>query len=782
MKIFDKVLKFLKTDRNTFFTFIFSLLTVYILVDRVVEILLMIFTGMSVSYWDPILYTLAIACPVFAFLFSGHSKFITNDNMKITFFDTYVISTFIIAMSMFVQWANYAGWALFLSVPNYTGIVQNFSFLIKPAFTGLALLIPLGTFYPFMKYVLFDINDVTPVTDSIKDYGGIDLSNKKSATGNYAADIKFSTEKEDGRSVKLLEDKRFDHLLISGVTGTGKTLLVVEPMIAKDIDKKNFYRGVSKDLAIAALKNGIATLNVPYTDEYINKNFSLSMLSPVEEKQDQFDKFFSKLILSESAGKYSYRDLGITYMNSDVESINRMKAVADSYNIPVNIVDPANPNSIGLNPFIYDDPLQSAMAISNTLKGLQSINGDGVKIAYTEAAATQALENTCILLKEMYPRMHSDNLPTLQDLMDCLQDFTLVEKLCNKLTEDEDLAERYESLLKYFRNNFFAGSSGHDDTKKYVQKTVAELDNLLRYPGVKEILCNRQHNLNYDYALQNGEVTLVCTRRGELGPTIHKTFGLFFLLLMQFSVLKRPGTEKSRMPHFLYIDGFVDYVGPATDAIFEVYRKYKVGAIVTVQGLAQLGEETSKRRQAILANCANKIAFGNGVPEDNEWWSKELGTKTKFEFGRDYDMEKGEYTSTAKSIDFKFVDKYKPGKIQSLGFKQCFFKFKTASGGNDVGVAKLDFLPASYTAPKKMKNYEFNRYSIGSAEYQAQSHEQAQYENAVKKHRAIRKTFHFKDDIPGEVNPVQTDVSDSKFQFDNEDAIIRPGLRNKKNS
>ena len=321
-----------------------------------------------------------------------------------------------------------------------------------------------------------------------------------------------------------------------------------------------------------------------------------------------------------------------------------------------------------------------------------------------------------------------------------------------------------------------------DDTKKYVQKTVAELDNLLRYPGVKEILCNRQHNLNYDYARQNGEVTLVCTRRGELGPTIHKTFGLFFLLLMQFSVLKRPGTEKSRMPHFLYIDGFVDYVGPATDAIFEVYRKYKVGAIVTVQGLAQLGEETSKRRQAILANCANKIAFGNGVPEDNEWWSKELGTKTKFEFGRDYDMEKGEYTSTAKSIDFKFVDKYKPGKIQSLGFKQCFFKFKTASGGNDVGVAKLDFLPASYTAPKKMKNYEFNRYSIGSAEYQAQSHEQAQYENAVKKHRAIRKTFHFKDDIPGEVNPVQTDVSDSKFQFDNEDAIIRPGLKNKKNS
>ena len=49
MKIIDKFLKFLKTDRNTFVTYILTLLTFYIGIDRVVEMLLMIFTGVSTS-------------------------------------------------------------------------------------------------------------------------------------------------------------------------------------------------------------------------------------------------------------------------------------------------------------------------------------------------------------------------------------------------------------------------------------------------------------------------------------------------------------------------------------------------------------------------------------------------------------------------------------------------------------------------------------------------------------------------------------------------------------
>ena len=71
MKLFDKFLKKLKTDRNTFLTYLLTLISFYLCIDRVVEILLIGLTGISVDYWGPIKYTFALACPVAAFYLSG---------------------------------------------------------------------------------------------------------------------------------------------------------------------------------------------------------------------------------------------------------------------------------------------------------------------------------------------------------------------------------------------------------------------------------------------------------------------------------------------------------------------------------------------------------------------------------------------------------------------------------------------------------------------------------------------------------------------------------------
>ena len=78
MKYVDKFLKKLNTDRNTFATYVLTLVSVYLAVDRIIEMLLMIFTGVSYSYWGPIQYTFALACPIFAFLFSGASSFASS--------------------------------------------------------------------------------------------------------------------------------------------------------------------------------------------------------------------------------------------------------------------------------------------------------------------------------------------------------------------------------------------------------------------------------------------------------------------------------------------------------------------------------------------------------------------------------------------------------------------------------------------------------------------------------------------------------------------------------
>ena len=773
LKILDKFLKFLKTDRNTFFTYVLTLVTAYLVVDRVVEMLLMIFTGMGHSYWGPIQYTLALACPVFAFLFSGSSKFADCDEIKLTFFDVYLISLYILIISMVTQWVNQAGWMLLISVPNYAELVTNFSNLIRPAFSALAVYFPLTTFYPLVKWLIGTVHDTKNIVDSIYDYGGIDLSNKSAGTGQYTCEVEICKDSESGKIIKISEDKRFYQMLVVGVSGSGKTSLIFEPMIARDIDKKFFFSEISKEMGFTALKTGIATLSKPYDNEYLNKHFNLNMLIPVESKLNLYNTYMNKMILNKSNSGYTYRNLGLTYMCPDYESMTHMIKVADSYKLPYNIVDPNDPNSIGLNPFIFDDPLQTSIAISTVLKGLYSSTHSDINEAYRENAATQAVENVSILLKEIYPRLHDGELPTLEDVQDCLTDFELTESLCERLKEDEELAKKYSALIRYFEMNFYKNSNGIEEMRKFVTASTAQLDTLLRFPGVKNILCNRTNNLNYDEALENGEITFVCTRRGDLGPNINTAFGLFFILLMQYSVLRRPGTEKTRVPHFLYIDEFSNYINASTEPLFTLYRKYRVATVISVQNLAQLEVSNNKYKQTILSNCNNKIVFGNNTPEDNEWWSKEIGDKKEWDYTNTYDTAKGEYSPNYGNIGYKYKIKYSAGKIQTLKFKQCAYKIKNLKGKNETGKGLLNFLSASFSEPKNVKEYNFNKFISGGID--SKSSDTAEH----KKKMFGKKPEHFKDDVQEEINPINTDTTDSNFLFDNEDAIVINFKKNK---
>ena len=246
LKYLDKFLKVLKTDRNTFFTYILTLLTIYFLVDRVVEVLMIVFTGISSNYWGPFMYTFALACPIFAFLFSSSSKFAKSDFTKLNFFYLYCTSLYIIAISMVIQWLNAAIWIGLLSLPNYSYIATEFPFLIKPALSSIAIYLPLTTFFPLIKWLYGTINDTKDIRDSIFDYGGIDLSDKTVGRGQYTCTITFGSDKKTGAPIEIPEVKRFESMLVVGPSGSGKTSLVFEPMIAKDIDKKYFFKEIAK--------------------------------------------------------------------------------------------------------------------------------------------------------------------------------------------------------------------------------------------------------------------------------------------------------------------------------------------------------------------------------------------------------------------------------------------------------------------------------------------------------------------------------------------------------
>ena len=779
LKLFDKFLKFLKTDRNTFLTYILTLITIYLAVDRVVEMLLMIFTGIGCSYWSPIGYAFAFACPIFAFLFSCSSKFADSEETKLSFFYLYVIAVYILVISMANQSINSGCWLLLLSSPSYVKIATEYSDLIAPAFRSISIYLPLVTFYPLIVKLITVVNDTKSIRESIYEYPGINLSNKKSPmTGQYSCEIKLCVDKHTGNDVKIAEDRRFESMLVVGVSGSGKTSLIFEPMIARDIEKKHFYNKSAKEFGFAALKSGIANLNAPYNNEYLNKNFSLNMLSPSSTESGTYKSCMKKMIYGTYNGKIIYKDLGLTYISPDFESISRVINVAKNYNVKYNLIDPNSPDSIGLNPFAYDNPLQTSVVISTALKNLHfSSNADmDLNLGVQANFATQAIENVSILFKVMYPRMHDGEIPTLEDMLNAFNDFSIIQNMTEELMKDDELAEKFKILTSYFKKNFYTDSIYRADTEKYISSAITQLDNLLRYPGIRNILCNRTNNINFDSALANGEFTFLCTRRGDLGEAAHTAFGLFFLLSMQYAVLRRPGIEATRIPHFLYSDEFSNFISSSTEPIFTLYRKYRVGSVISIQNLDQLNANNKKYRKTIIANCVHKVVFGNNEPEDNDWWSKELGEKSEFTYNQNYETAKEKYSDTLSGIKAAKTPNYKPGKVQSIKFKQCIYKIRDGGGKNIVGTGNLNFLDSKYKEKQKDTQFNFEKFTNGTSYSEDNSKRKKSKKSGIP-------TFVNEDNSENELDPIRSNGKESIFGNPEEgQAIINNPNNIKKNT
>jgi hypothetical protein len=363
----------------------------------------------------------------------------------------------------------------------------------------------------------------------------------------------------------------------------------------------------------------------------------------------------------------------------------------------------------------------------------------------------------------MYPILNNGDIPTLEDMLKLLNDFDLVENMCHEMEKIPELAEQYTLLLGYFKKSFYKSSNSRADTERYVYSAITQLDDLLRIASVRNVLCNRTHNLDFPKTLAEGHITIVCTRRGDIGAIAHKAFGLFYILLMQFYVLKRPGGEQTRIPHYLYVDDFVNYVGPSTESLYTLFRKYHVGTMLSVQNLSQLNfKEQSKYRDSILSNATTKLVFGGLTREESEIWEKEFNDHREWVYSSTYNTDKVAYDSKIGNPKWDWKPNIKAGKLQSLPFKSCAYKYKNIKGKDIYGDGKVDFMEAKYKEHHSGKTYDFAKFTNGIAEEDKISKR--------KKTSLIKEDF--KTDDRGDIDPIKMDNADSSYLFDNQDAIV----------
>ena len=138
------------------------------------------------------------------------------------------------------------------------------------------------------------------------------------------------------------------NMIFYGPSGTGKSSMLIEPMIARDLEKKFFFREIAKEMGYTALKTGLATLDCPYSKEYLNKNFNLNMLTPVTGKEKVYNAYMKKMIYSVTPDKITYRNLSSNYpseimnedsleLDSELPQAAKVRATPDNSVIPAKI-------------------------------------------------------------------------------------------------------------------------------------------------------------------------------------------------------------------------------------------------------------------------------------------------------------------------------------------------------------------------------------------------------------------------------------------------------------
>ena len=741
--MFKDLRKKLSTPENL--TIIFYGATLFVILARLIDVIIKINYAKPITPWASWEYTIAFLLPLGGFAYFCSSKFSKNTNHKIKFYYVTYIGLMGIAAVMLAQWANQLTWFLlgFLDAETLQRAYIEIPDRLKTAIQAVTIYLPVICIPPTLPMVsiLFDTPD--PI-GALKNVSLIN-TNKKPAmsTGALTCEVKVCKDANSGESIVIPENRRMESTLIQGATGTGKTTTLMLPMCASDLEKKFFFRELSKELCFKALEDGLAYLAVPYSEEQINKYFSPYFVRPIKGKEKQFKEALKDIIKyeNEETGELVYRDLGITVLEPDGQYVSDFKQVAANFGIEVLTIDPSDPNSYGINPFINKEPAKVASIISTVLKGMSESENPSSNNAFFAQVTQQALENLAILLKIIYPQMNNGQVPTLEDMLALLYDYDKVEEMCEEVKKDPVLSVKYKILIKYFEKNFYKPpldingrpvigtvGSNRKETEQFLYGATTQLDNLMRNKDVRRILCSRDNNINLDHVLAHGQCVAVCSRRGKLGALLSKPFGMFYILTMQDAVLRRPGEENTRIPHFMYIDEFPDFVNKETETCFTLFRKYRCAMIIAIQNLSQLERVKSMKfyKQVVLSNCKTVLIFGDTNKEDSEYWSKAFGRTEYFDIGNSLktrpvnDAQKPGDTgwgSETYSMGVDYYDNMKTFNINKQGFKRLIYKTRDANGKNKQGWGKTEFLDKKYKEIHESKDYKFGKHINSYANY-----------------------------------------------------------------
>lgn len=305
--------------------------------------------------------------------------------------------------------------------------------------------------------------------------------------------------------------------------------------------------------------------------------------------------------------------LGLSVIEPKGDMAQMVADMCRVMDIPYTHVDPLQESTHTFNPMQgdIDDVAEATVSVLKSMFGKQ------------EAFFATVQELSARYVTKLLKELQGDKLD-LQDVLRALRDPKLLEMKVKELKREKGPSD----LVEFFEHELLG--SLKEKYQQFVIGLRAQLENLTSNRYLQRVMTG-ESDINLDSHFEHGGVLGVNTAMGKLGRA-GDAFGQFVIMHLQNATFRRPGTEGSRIPHFMIIDEFSRYINPDVERFLSAAPEYKVAGILAVQSLGQLEVESGKipsraMKQAIISNCRNKIAFGGLGAQDAKEFAEEFGKK-----------------------------------------------------------------------------------------------------------------------------------------------------------
>lgn len=592
----------------------------------------------------------------------------------------------------------------FVRFPTSNDItVENVFNLARLVLAGLTvLLITL-----LMSAVIKNLYSTMTKRAIIKFKLGRNLDLRKNVKFSY--DMQIVDNLETGKPYTIKEKDRSLHALGNGTTGTGKTTSLFTVAIAHDMDKIVHNITYQKKRIESYLKKG----QVRMIDSFADDDFNLDKFEVVKGDKEVLEKlkFFAPIA-------------GITAMAPNSSFSDEIYKLAKNKGLKINRLDPTlTPDGklkegfVGFNPLYINPKLtklewmmevsRKAVLFADVIQAVFEANGTSdVYFASLNKNITTAVTMLVILT---YPDLNNGKQPTPGTVQDVLNDFNkakpyrdmLITKYGKKNAQGFPIKEKgkadvgpFQTVLEIIDSEIIG--EGAEKIFDQARGLRIIINTVLNNPLIKNILCN-ENTIDLDNALKKGEITVVnyALEFGQEGTA----FGLFFLLSYINAVFRRPGNEKTRLPHFFYIDELPVLLHPRIEACFSLFRQYRVAMFVAIQSLSQVKKKPSTvfLKDVMLGNCAHHFVFGRVAPEEMELYQTLAGTE--YQITEMKGVSESSLTVPDPTISFSSRETMKRenvadgGDIRNQDFQEVFVI--TVDNGSPVPAffGKVSFLP-----------------------------------------------------------------------------------------